>query len=346
MNPLATDLDHVLAHTPGLWEELRGQRIFITGGTGFFGRWLLESFARANQQFHLGAEAVVLTRSPAAFAKNAAHLAADPAIRLHSGDFQSFSFPEGDFSHIFHAATETNPLSAPLDPVALFDANVQGTRCVLEFARSCGARRLLFTSSGAVYGRQPPEVTHVPEDYPGAPATTQGQFAYGHSKRVSEFLWAAHGQKHGVAATIARCFAFVGPHLPLDANYAIGNFIADALQGGPIRVNGDGTPHRSYLYAADLAIWLWMILLRGQGGKAYNVGSDADLTIAQLAQLVAEVVNSKAEVIVAQPPDRLRPPQRYVPAIGKAKAELGLEPRIDLRESIRRTAEWNRELNL
>lgn len=340
------DLDHVLAHTQGLWEDLRGRRIFITGGTGFFGRWLLESFAFANRELQLGAEAVVLTRNPSSFAKRVAHLAANPAIGLHSGDFKSFRFPEGGFSHILHAATETNSLSAPLDPVVLFEANVQGTRRILEFARSCRVHRLLFTSSGAVYGRQPPEVTHVPEDHPGAPVTTEGQFAYGHSKRASEFLWAAHGRKHGATATIARCFAFVGPHLPLDSNYAIGNFIADALKGGPVRVNGDGTPHRSYLYAADLAIWLWTILLRGQGGTSYNVGSDEDLSIAQLAGLVAEIVNPEAEVMVAQPPDRSRPPQRYVPAIGRAKAELGLEPQIDLREAIHRTAEWNRTMKM
>lgn len=344
-NPLVADLDHFRDQTPGLWERLRGQRIFITGGTGFFGSWLLESFARANQQFQLGAEAVVLTRNPSAFAKRAAALAANPAIKLWRGDFQSFEFPKGNFSHILHAATETNPMSTALDPVELFDANLQGTRRVLEFARVCGARRLLFTSSGAVYGRQPSEVSYVSESYLGAPVTTHEQTAYGHSKRASEFLWAAHGHKHGVAAVIARCFAFVGPHLPLDANYAIGNFIGDALNGRPIRVNGDGTPYRSYLYAADLAVWLWTILLRGQGGQAYNVGSDADLTIAQLAHLVAEVVNPRVEVIITQQPDPAKPPLRYVPSIDRARSELGLAPRIDLREAIRRTAEWNRPLN-
>src|SRR6266699_1485011 len=96
------DLEHVLAHTRELWEELRGNRIFITGGTGFFGCWLLESFAWANDKLDLHAAAVVLTRNAEAFRTKAPHLADHPAIRLHTGDICSFDFPSGSFSHVIH----------------------------------------------------------------------------------------------------------------------------------------------------------------------------------------------------------------------------------------------------
>lgn len=343
-NPLTADLDHVLAHTQGLWAELRGQRVFITGGTGFFGCWLLESFCHANDVLGLGAKAMILTRNPKRFEANEPRLAHHPAVLVQAGDCRWFDFPKGGFAKIIHAATERNPWNAPVKPATLLEANVQGTQRVLEFAKACGGQKLLFTSSGAVCGRQPSNMTHLPEDYPGAPLTVDLNTAFGQSKRISEFLWTVHGQEQEAQTTIARCFTFVGPQLPLDENYAVGNFTRDALAGGPIRIHGDGTPYRSHLYAADLAIWLWTILLRGQAGCAYNVGSDADLTIAQLARLVAEVVNPGVEVITAQASDPAQPPQRYVPSIERARKELGLEPWIPVREGVRRMAEWQRQV--
>ena len=340
-----TDFEHILAHTPGLWEDLRDQRLFITGGTGFFGRWLLESFAWANQQLGLHAELVVLSRNPAAFLTKAPELAADTSIHWLAGRAQDFEFPPGVFTHVIHAATESAEGTGPQHHQCLFDDNVAATRRVLEFAEARHAHRLLFTSSGAVYGRQPSEITHLAEDFSGAPDPLDPTTCYGQAKRHSEYLCALAAERGRLQVTIARCFAFVGPHLRLDANFAIGNFTRDALAGGPIRVSGDGTPFRSYLYAADLMIWLWTILLRGLTGRAYNVGSDADLTIAQLAQLVSEVVNPAAKVIVSQATDSASPPQRYVPSIQRARTELGLAPWVDTREGIRRMAEWHRNLS-
>jgi len=338
-NRLAADLDHILEHTHDLWDELRGERIFITGGTGFFGFWLLESFAWANERLGLGTKALVLTRNLEAFRKKAPHLAANPSIHFHPGDMRSFEFPQGSFSHIIHAATETNPQGNQINPLDMFEANISGTGRVLELANRCRARKLLFTSSGAIYGNQPPEITHIPEDYSGAPETTDTTTAYGQSKRTSEFLCVAAGSS-GLQAKIARCFAFVGPRLPLDANYAIGNFIRDALQGRSILVNGDGTPYRSYLYAADLVIWLWTILFHGQSCRPYNVGSDEALNIAELAQVVKNEVAPEVPITVAGNTIPSKIVQRYVPSIERGRSELGLQVRIPLREAIQRTASW------
>lgn len=339
-NPLSADLHHILDHTRDLWEDLRGARLFITGGTGFFGCWLLESFLFANQQLDLKASATVLTRKPDSVKQTLPHLMLDPAVSLHKGDVRNFEFPSGEYSHIVHAATETSPQLEIVDPLDKFTSNIEGTRRILDFALASGTSKFLFTSSGAVYGKQPSDMTHIPESYVGAPETNDLTTDYGQSKRASEFLCTAYAKKHGFQAAIARCFAFVGPRLPLDGNFAIGNFIRDAMKGKPIQINGDGTPYRSYLYAADLAIWLWTIFLRGQSCYPYNVGSENDLTIAQLAQTVANAVAPDLPIQIGIKHIPSQPVARYVPMTQRAKTELGLQEFIKLPDAIQHTVQW------
>lgn len=335
-------MDHVLEHTRTLWDELRGQKIFMTGGTGFFGCWLLESFARANEQLNLGASALVLTRDPVAFQKKAPHLAANSAIRFHPGDVRSFDFPAGHFSHVIHAATEASAKLNAENPELMFDTILAGTRHALEFSRACGAQKFLLTSSGAVYGPQPPDLAHVGEDYAEKLDLAVLTSAYGRGKFAAEKLCADFGRQHGLEIKIARGFAFVGPHLPVDTHFAIGNFINDAVHGRTIHINGDGTPYRSYLYASDLAIWLWTILFRGPSLRAYNVGSARAVTIAELAAAVESALGTKVGVKILQTPKPGQPPARYVPSVRRAEAELGLRERVDLAAAIKKTADWLR----
>jgi nucleoside-diphosphate-sugar epimerase len=339
-NPLAQDLDAAIAHTPGLWEELRGARVFATGATGFFGCWLLETLLWANDRLELGASVVALTRDARAFDRKAPHLARHAAVTLHEGDARTFEFIEGPFSHVVHAATDSSSPLAQGDRLVIFDSIVEGTRRALEFARAVGAEKFLLTSSGAVYGRQPPDLSHVPEEYTGAPDPTSPAHAYAEGKRAAEMLCALYGTAQ-LKPTIARCFAFVGPYLPLDGHFAVGNFIRDALDGGPIRIAGDGSPWRSYLYAADLAVWLWTILLRGRPMRPYNVGSSDGLTIEALARVVADTLAPGAAVQVARPRRPGAAAERYVPAVSRAETELGLRATVPLAEGIRRTARWH-----
>ncbi len=340
-NPLGEDLDYVLFHTQGLWEELRGQRLFITGGTGFFGAWLLESFAWANDRLGLNAEVVVLTRNLEGFRQKAPHLANHPAISFHQGDVRSFEFPDGAFSHVIHAATDTGAKLQRENPLLMIDTIIQGTRRTLDFARQSGVQKFLLTSSGAVYGKQPPGMTHIPEDYAGAPDTMLPASAYGKAKRVAELLCAIYAQSYGLKTKVARCFAFLGPYLPLEVHFAIGNFIRDGLAGGPIQIKGDGTPYRSYLYAADLAVWLWTILLRGEVCRPYNVGSDREITIRDLAETVAAAFQPKLEVTIANSPVSGAQPERYVPSTRRALCDLNLKPAIGLQDAIQLTISWH-----
>jgi dTDP-glucose 4,6-dehydratase len=334
------DLDRVLSRTRDLWEDLRGQRLFITGATGFFGCWIMETFAWANRRLNLKARATILTRHPETLRSRAPHLAGCSFIDPLVGDVRSFPFPPGQYSHIIHGATESSTVIDSQQPLVMFDTIVEGTRRCVEFALEAKAKRLLLVSSGAVYGVIPSDMTHVTEEFMGGPNPLDPRSAYGEGKRAAELLCAMASSENGLQPTIARCFAFVGPYMNLHAHFAIGNFIRDQMNGGPIRILGDGTPLRSYMYSSDLMIWLWTILLRGQAGTAYNVGSEQALSVADVAQEVARTLSPevKIEVLGVRRPGV--PPETYVPSTARARQELGLECYIPLHEAIKRTREW------
>ncbi len=336
---LRDDLDECMARTKGLWEELRGQRIFITGATGFFGCWLLETLLWANQQLRLNAQVTILTRNPETLRDKAPHLAEDSAVEILTGDVKTFQFPTGSFSHIIHAATESSVELNQQQPMQMFDTIVEGTRRCLEFALAADTRKFLFLSSGAVYGPQSPEISNVSECSTCGPDLLNTASAYAEGKRAAELLCAMAARNTKLEPKIARGFAFVGPYMKLDAHFAIGNFIRDQLRGDSIRITGDGTSLRSYMYAGDLMVWLWTILFRGTPLRAYNVGSEQAVSIRELAHAVAEALTPTVRVEVLGTPGT-GPAHRYVPSTARAQRELGLSCDVSLPEAIRRTQRW------
>ncbi|MRD73046.1 NAD-dependent epimerase/dehydratase family protein [Rhodocyclus tenuis] len=339
------DLDEVLQRGAADWASLRGASIFMSGGTGWFGRCLLEAVAAANAQLDAQIRVTVLTRNAAAFARQAPTLAAARFLHMHEGDVRDFAFPATTFSHVIHAAT-TSARETFLGetPLAKFDTLVRGSRRVLDFAAHCGARHVLFTSSGAAYGS--PDSSLIGEALTSAPDTTATSSALGEGKRAAEFLFAAYAEQHDWQCSIARCFSFVGPHMPLDLHYAIGDFIRQALQQKRIVVHGDGLAVRSYLYTADLVVWLVRLLQRNGPCRVFNVGSDQGISIGELAQLVGEQLNPGGDVEIAGRQDYSvgNPVRRcYVPDIARARTECGVRVWTPLPEAIRRTAALARD---
>lgn len=316
-------------------------RLLLTGGTGFFGRSLLRLYLSAPVLSDL--EITVLSRNPDLFLARNPEFIGNEAISFLTGDIQKRdSLPwDHKYTHVLHAATDST-IGLSLDPLQRYDQIVDGTRNILDLAVATCAQRFLLTSSGAIYGPQSTDLKSIPEHSRTSPPLAVPSTTYGHAKRAAEHLCALYREAHGLETVIARCFAFVGPDLPLNAHFAVGNFIRDALMGDAITVAGDGTPLRTYLDQSDLAHWLFTLLERGRAGEAYNVGSDEVFSIAELAYLVRDVLAPGKPVKMLGNPDYSVARNRYIPNISKAQLQLSLRVSIPLAEAIRRAGAAHR----
>lgn len=303
---------------------MKNTRIFVTGGTGFFGKSLLRHCAELKQS-----EIVLLSHESDEFITEFPWVLADKRIKILRGDVRNFEFPKGNFDYIYHGATTSSRIIPDSEMTSVV---IDGTKRVLDFARkNRQLSKLLYISSGAVYGTK--YNTPIKEDFSCDPVD-----AYGRSKLKAENLCF----ESGVRCCIARCFAFVGEYLPLNAHFAIGNFIGDCLNDKPVIIKGDGTTIRSYLYAGDLTHWLWTILIHGKHGYVYNVGSDRITSIKELAETVRKVAGTNNEIRILQKPSGA-PAGCYVPDISRVRSELGLEITTPLEEAIRRTIKHHQE---
>lgn len=315
-NPLAEDLDYVLQNTQKIWTEFKNQKIFITGGTGFFGKWFLESFLWANQKIPLNAQITVLSRNPEKFKNEFPHLGLNKAVEFITGDVESFEFPQGEFKYFIHNSTADNQAHFKGESQkSKLDLSTKGTRRVLEFATKANCKKLLLTSSGSAESKNSP---------------------VGQCKVEAENLCLDFAKKSSTEIKIARCFAFIGPYLPLELHFAAGNFIRDALKEAPIVIQGDGTPLRSYMYMSDLMIWLWTILEKGQSQKIYNVGSEIEVSIKDLATKIANQVSKNIEVKVKKTTTGAQP-ERYIPRTRETREELDLKETVPLEVAIQKT---------
>lgn len=310
----------------GLQQSLAGRRLLLTGGTGFFGLWLLALLHQFNRK-GAGIEVLVVSRNPGRFLDAQPHYRDCAWLQWLACDVRQLREIPGPPPHlVLHAAADTSA-DAHTRPLEIFETIVGGARSIFDLALRSGAQRVLLTGSGAQYGALP-DGKGVPEDYPGACLSTSPGSAYGEAKRAQETLAAIYGKEHGLETVMTRCFAFAGAGLPLDGHFAIGNFVRDALHAEAIVLNSAGESVRSYLHGADLAAWLLFMLVNGKAGEAYNVGSGQAISIADLALRVGRrLAPHKPVRILGKPGSANR--SWYVPDVSKAEA-LGLAVWTDL----------------
>lgn len=335
------DLDHISGGIAPLRDALAGASILITGGTGFFGMWLVEGLLWAEAAHALGLRLAILSRDGDRFLSGrGSHLRGQSNLTVLTGDVASFEDGGRRFTHIIHAANEGDTGHSA---VRHLDAALGGTRRIIELAAAHGTEAVLLTSSGAVYRPVDPPSPGPSVEGPAGPGDyTAYRAVYAETKRMMETMIAAGSERYGFRATIARCFAFTGAWLPLDGGLAMGNFIRDALAGRDIVVAGDGTAIRSYLYGADLAIWLLTVLVRGEGCRPYNVGGAEGISIADLARLVSAAAGRPDGVVVRTPASPGGARDIYLPDLTRTTEELGLQATIDIRQAVHRTLDWYR----
>jgi dTDP-glucose 4,6-dehydratase len=293
---------------------------------------MLEAIIAANDSLGANIRATLLSRDPARFNAEVPHLGLRPEFDWVIGEPAGFEAPMGSFDFLIDFAT---PSAAEVGAggTAIVERCLQGSTNLIGFAKAAGVRRVLYSSSGAVYGRQPANVERLAEDVVADAATVS---PYGRLKQRSEALLL----ESGLNCVIARGFAFIGPYLPLTDKFAAGSFLRDALAGGPIVINGDGRATRSYLHTADLTIWLLTLLARGTPGRVCNVGSEQAASMLELARRIAAYSAPGLRVDLRGSPGA-ESVGSYVPDISRAKTELGLLARIPLDAAIRQTLDWH-----
>lgn len=331
---LAPEVDALLANAGLDIARLKGKCVFVTGATGFFGIWMLLALVRIQQRLDGDLKLVALSRQPAAFL--AQHAAFDFArhVDFVAGDVGQFRYLQGQVTHLIHMATtnaaETFSGQSQFSKLALL---YEGTQNVLS---QCAGRleSVLMTSSGVAYGHVLND--RICESDQGLLDSTDARSALALGKLVAEYMVSSFAEQQKYAFSIARCFSFAGPYLPLDLHYAFGNFIRSAQRQEPLLIRGDGLDRRSYLYVGDAIAWLLRLLVEPRN-QIYNVGSEKDLTIQALALRIAEISGHGLPVETlgqVAPKDNFRRPS-YLPSTEKIRRDYpGLAEWTDVNQMI------------
>ena len=336
---LRSDLAEIAETSQVELERLVNASVVITGATGFVGTWLVLSWVQARKLLNGTGHLIVTSRSPESIRPLVQEIDTNSAVTYLASDIATLQLPIGFVDgYVIHAATPASALLNATNPSKMLDVIISGQRqMIAESVRS--QSRLLFLSSGAVYGQQPLYVGHMPETWEGAPNINKSESAYHEGKRVAELMANIARDHEGLDFVTARLFAFLSPFLPFDTHFAAGNFLKDALASNPIVIKSGGGSIRSYQYGSDMASSVWKLLIHGRSGDAYNVGSEEAISIRDLAQMIASRVGSSSEVQILGM-DTSDNVSRYVPSLDKINNELQVRNKVDVAEAIRRTSLW------
>jgi len=336
---IAQDCANVLTQ-PELLNNLKNEVIFISGGTGFMGSWLLELISYLNQHHDFGTKVIVASRNASKSKARLPHLFAAPWVELIDSDIINFFDIPKEVSWVIHGAATPDNRVHSSDPLRVIQTITSGTNNVLDAAtRLPNLKKFLNVSSGLVYGKQPHDQMTVETGSFGAldPATTTS--AYAESKRMAETLCFVYKAQFRMPVVNVRPFAFIGPYQQLDRPWAINNFLNDAFHGGPVRILGAADTVRSYMYPSDMAFWILSLLANGTSGTTLNLGSPDGHTLREVAD---EVVGNFSNDIPVSANNSQKKGSKsvFVPDTSRANESLNLSLTVDFKTAIQKTADW------
>lgn len=308
--------------------------LLVIGGSGFFGKSILDAYKKGILK-NLDINKISILSRQASDLKITHPQLLDSSIHLIDADLMKCEeLPYADL--VIHAAATADAARYELYPEQERKNILLSMQRFCELAHTyCRESKILYISSGAVYGKYPHEIKNISEDFlfGSDEETAPSKYIYTNAKRECEVMVKELGSA-GFKVSIARCFAFVGKHLPRDKHFAIGNFIRDGLNKVPVVVNASSLVYRSYMHSDDLAFWLMKIASAAdENAPVFNVGSDEPISIQELGCKIADYFN--VESVVAPITNSLI--NRYVPSIEKAKTELDLTLQLNLDRAIYET---------
>jgi nucleoside-diphosphate-sugar epimerase len=329
------------AGQPDVRSKLRLQHLAVTGGTGFLGTWIAEMVAALNDEHHLGITLDLYARNVNDWTQKKTHLSNRSDIRLKSQDVRSpFEFVRNT-NYVVHGAGLPNNRVHSSDPLRVHQTTIMGLNNALDASTKLdNLSRFLNVSSCLVSGtpNRPGALTET--DYFPIPCG-QPHTVYVDAKRAAESLAAIYRSQFRMPITTIRPFTFAGPYQELDRPWALNNFLRDVLTNGDIRIHGDGSARRSYLYGSDAAWWTLATLVNGVDGGTYNVGSPTAVTHLELVNIIGEYASPKPRVILNTVLSKVRQDDLY-PDITHTQKSLGVTQTCSLAQAVDKTLRWNR----